>query len=86
MVKKNKKRVFVALSGGVDSSVAALLLKKQGYNVTGVFLRCFNLDGCVEKDAQDALKVATHLKIPFYIFDFEKEYKKHLLTSRGISR
>lgn len=79
MFEKNKKRVFVALSGGVDSSVAALLLKKQGYQVTGVFLSCFNVDGCLEKDAQDALKVATYLKIPFYIFDFEKEYKKRVV-------
>lgn len=70
------RRVFVGMSGGVDSSVAAWLLKKQGYDVTGVFMRCFNLDGCAEKDAEDARRVASYLKIPFYVFDFEEEYKK----------
>lgn len=73
---KPSKKVFVGLSGGVDSSVAAFLLKKQGYEVTGVFLKCFNLDGCAERDAEDARRVAEHLKIPFYVFDFEEEYKR----------
>jgi tRNA-specific 2-thiouridylase len=72
---KQGKKVFVGLSGGVDSSVAAFLLKKQGYEVTGVFLKCFNLDGCAERDAEDARRVAEHLDIPFYVFDFEEEYK-----------
>ncbi len=63
------------MSGGVDSSVAALLMKKAGYDVTGVFMRCYNLDGCAERDAEDARRVADHLGIPFYTFDFEKEYK-----------
>src|SRR3989344_2629829 len=74
-----KNKVFVGLSGGVDSSVAALLLQKQGYNVTGVFMRCLNLDGCAEKDAEDARRVASHLGIPFYVFDFEEEYKKRVV-------
>jgi tRNA-uridine 2-sulfurtransferase len=75
---KNKK-VFVGLSGGVDSSVAALLLKEAGYDVTGVFLRCFNLDGCAEYDAEDARLVAEYLNIPFYTFDLEKEYKEKVV-------
>lgn len=75
---KNKK-VFVGLSGGVDSSVAAWLLKKSGYDVTGVFLRCFNLDGCAERDAEDARLVADHLDIPFYSLDLEKEYKEKVV-------
>ncbi|MDP3975011.1 MAG: tRNA 2-thiouridine(34) synthase MnmA [Candidatus Jorgensenbacteria bacterium] len=79
MERKNKK-VFVAMSGGVDSSVAALLLKKQGYDVTGVFMRCYNIDGCAERDAEDARRVAEHIEIPFYIFDFEKEYKKRVVA------
>lgn len=74
-----KGKVFVGLSGGVDSSVAALILKRDGYSVTGVFLRCYNLDGCAERDAEDARRVAEHLKIPFYVFDFEKEYKERVV-------
>ncbi len=74
--KSNNKKVFVGLSGGVDSSTAAFLLKKQGYEVVGVFLKCFNLDGCAERDAEDARRVAEHLNIPFYVFDFEEEYKR----------
>ena len=53
------------MSGGVDSSVAALLLKNQGYNAVGVFMRCYNIDGCAETDAEDARRVAGHLGIPF---------------------
>ncbi|KKU94133.1 MAG: tRNA-specific 2-thiouridylase MnmA [Candidatus Jorgensenbacteria bacterium GW2011_GWA1_48_13] len=73
------KKVFVALSGGVDSSVAALISRDQGYDVTGVFMRCYNLDGCAEKDAADARRVASHLGIPFYSWDFKKEYKKRVV-------
>lgn len=72
-------RVFAAMSGGVDSSVAALLLKKAGYDVTGVFMRCYNLDGCAEGDAEDARRVSAHLNIPFYVFDFEEEYKQKVV-------
>jgi len=71
-----QRKVFVGLSGGVDSSVAAYLLKEQGYDVVGVFLRCYNIDGCAVRDAEDARRVAEHLEIPFYVFDFEEEYKQ----------
>ena len=74
-----KDKVFVGLSGGVDSSVAAFLLKKEGYDVTGVFIKSFNVDGCAERDAEDARRAAAHLGIPFYVFDFEKEYKKEVV-------
>ncbi len=74
-----KKKVFIGLSGGVDSSVAALLLKQAGHEVIGVHLRCFNVDGCGEKDANDARRVAEELKIPFYVFDYEEEYKKRVV-------
>ena len=74
-----KKKVFVGMSGGVDSSVAAYLLQKEGYNVTGVFMRSYNIDGCEERDAEDARRVAEHLGIPFYVFDFEEEYKKKVV-------
>ncbi len=67
------------MSGGVDSSVAALLLKKEGYDVTGVFILGYNVDGCAVRDAEDARRVAEQIGIPFYVFDFEKEYKKKVV-------
>lgn len=79
---KKKEKVFVAMSGGVDSSVAALLLKKEGYDVVGVFMKNWGEplgegERCQwERDQQDARAVAAVLKIPFYTFDFEKDYKK----------
>jgi tRNA-specific 2-thiouridylase len=73
------KTVFVGMSGGVDSSVAAHLLKEQGYNVVGVFMKCYNIDGCAEADAEDARRVAEHIGIPFYVWDFEQEYKDRVV-------
>ncbi len=70
-----KPLVFVGMSGGVDSSVSAYLLHRQGYRVVGVFLRCFNIDGCAQRDAVDARRVAEHIGIPFYVWDFEEAYK-----------
>ncbi len=66
----------MAMSGGVDSSVAALLLTQKGYDVVGVYMKGWSLTGCAEEDATDARRVASKLGIPFYIFDFEDEYKK----------
>ncbi len=74
-----RKKVFVAMSGGVDSSVAAALLLKQGYDVIGAHMKCFNVDGCAERDAEDARRVAEQLGIPFYVFDFEKAYKQRVV-------
>lgn len=79
VVAKKQKTIFVAMSGGVDSSVAAALLKKQGFDAVGVFMRCVNLDGCADKDAEDARRVAEHLGIPFYVFDFENEYRREVV-------
>lgn len=75
---KNKK-VFVAMSGGVDSSVAAALLTQQGYDVYGVFMKEWNPPGieCTSgDDRQMAARVAAHLNIPFAVWDFRAEYKK----------
>ena len=74
-----KTTVFVGMSGGVDSSVTAHLLKEQGYDVVGVFMKCYNLDGCAEADAEDARRVAEHIGIPFYVWDFEQEYKDRVV-------
>ena len=78
-MKSSKRTVFVGMSGGVDSSVTAYLLKRRGYTVIGVFMRSYNLDGCAETDAEDARRVAGHLGIPFYTWDFEEEYKKRVV-------
>ncbi|MFA6586261.1 MAG: tRNA 2-thiouridine(34) synthase MnmA [Candidatus Paceibacterota bacterium] len=75
------KVVFVGLSGGVDSAVSAALLKKQGYEVVGVFIRTWHPDflTCNEEEERlDAMRVAAHLDIPFLTFDFENVYKKEV--------
>jgi len=79
MFWRKKKKIFVGMSGGVDSSVVALLLKKKGFEVYGGFIRGYNVDGCQDKDMEDARAVAQHIGIPFYVFDFEKEYKERVV-------
>ncbi len=80
-----KKKVVVAMSGGVDSSVAAHFLVEQGYEVIGLFMRLGNVEGdrcddgkratcCSEEDAKDAANVAASLNIPFYVINFEEEF------------
>ncbi|MFH1180820.1 MAG: tRNA 2-thiouridine(34) synthase MnmA [bacterium] len=76
MKDEKNKRVVVAMSGGVDSSVAAALLKKEGSEVSGVFLR---LNGFSAKAEARARRVAEILKIPFNVFNFEKEFKKRVV-------
>ena len=62
------------MSGGVDSSVAAAMLKNDGYDVMGVHMLCW--EGCANnEDKQDAMRVAAVLNIPFLVWDFKKEYK-----------
>ena len=76
-----KKTVFVGLSGGVDSAVSAALLKKQGYEVVGVFIRTWHpdfLECNEEEERHDAMRVAAHLDIPFLTFDLADVYKKEV--------
>lgn len=77
-----KKKVFVGLSGGVDSSVSAALLKEAGYDVTGVFIKVWQPDflECTWKeDRLDAMRIAATLNIPFVTLDLEKEYKQGVI-------
>jgi tRNA-specific 2-thiouridylase len=67
------------MSGGVDSSVSAALLQKQGYDVTGVFIKVWQPDfvKCTwREDRLDAMRICAKLNIPFFTLDLEKEYKK----------
>jgi tRNA-uridine 2-sulfurtransferase len=82
-MNENKyKKVFVALSGGVDSSAAAALLKERGFDVTGVFIKVWQPDFLPcrwREDRIDAMSVCAKLEIPFLTFDLEKEYKKEII-------
>lgn len=81
-VELKKKKVFVGLSGGVDSSVSAAILKRDGYEVTGVFIKAWYPDflTCTWKDdRRDAMRVCAVLDIPFLTIDLEKEYKKEVI-------
>ncbi|WP_404822584.1 tRNA 2-thiouridine(34) synthase MnmA [Paenibacillus gallinarum] len=80
MSNDNKNtRVIVGMSGGVDSSVTALLLKEQGYDVIGIFMKNWDdtdeFGHCTaEDDAEDVRRVCEQLDIPYYTVNFEKEY------------
>lgn len=84
-----KRKVVVGMSGGVDSSVAAWLLKKQGYDVIGVTMQIWQDEdrqteeengGCCGLSAvDDARRVASKLEIPYYVMNFKKEFRKHVM-------
>lgn len=84
-----KQKVVVGMSGGVDSSVAAYLLKEQGYEVIGVTMQIWQDEEEAEKEANggccgltavdDARRVAEHLGIPYYVMNFKKEFKAHVM-------
>lgn len=78
------KKVYVGMSGGVDSSVTAALLKKSGCNVVGVYMKNWSQDlpgfPCPWKeDYQDAKRVAVQLGIDFKLYDFEKQYRRRVV-------
>ncbi|WHH61675.1 tRNA 2-thiouridine(34) synthase MnmA [Petroclostridium sp. X23] len=86
MKKENKDiKVIIGMSGGVDSSVAALLLKEQGYDVTGIFMKNWDekdeFGECTAaEDSEDARKVCDMIGIPYYTVNFQKEYWDRVFT------
>ena len=84
-LKSLNKKVIIALSGGVDSSVAAYLLKKRGYEVIALFMKIWHVNDsnkeCPWKeDSSYAMEVADKLDIPFHIVDLSKEYEKRIIN------
>jgi len=86
-VLKPGSRIVAAMSGGVDSSVTAALLKKQGYDVVGVTLQLYPEDKtpsrkgacCAGADIYDAKRVAQGLAIPHYVLDYESRFRKNVI-------
>ena len=83
-----RKRVVVAMSGGVDSSVAAFLLKEKGYEVIGISMNLWDYSdkgddmfgGCCSlEDIHDAKGVAWSIDIPHYVVNFKEEFKKEVV-------
>ncbi len=81
-----KKKILVAMSGGVDSSVAAYLIKSQGYDALGVTLKLYSDEGagseaacCLSSDIEDAKNVAMRLGIPHHVFNFSDNFKESVI-------
>lgn len=84
MEKKNKQKVMLGMSGGVDSSVAAYLLQQEGYEVIGVTMQIWtdtsHDDGCCSLSAvEDARRVANKLGIAYYVFNMKEDFQKYVI-------
>ena len=80
-MNRKKRKVFVAMSGGVDSSVAAALLKRAGFDIVGIYMKCWTegLACTTQEDERSARLVASHLDIPFYVWNFIDQYKEKVV-------
>ena len=84
-----EEKVVVAMSGGVDSSVAALLLCRRGYDVVGVTMKLYSLDEadlpahyqgcCTLDDVEDARRVCQRLGVPHYVLNVQREFQTHVI-------
>ncbi len=82
------KKALIAMSGGVDSSVAALLIKEQGLDATGVTMKLYDNDDiglksntcCSDDDIADARAVCARLSIPYYVFNFRDDFNKEVIN------
>lgn len=83
-----EKKALIAMSGGVDSSVAALIMKQRGYSCIGATMKLYNNDDaavsaaktcCSADDISDARRVCDKLEIPFYVFNFREEFKSKVI-------
>lgn len=86
--KMEKKKALIAMSGGVDSSVAAYLMKEQGYDVMGVTMKLYDNEDvgvsrergcCTLADVEDARDVAHTIGMPYYVFNFKAQFDEHVI-------